>query len=252
MKVYVVFKVIFNLHSKLPLPFGESQKIHPLWWIQASLTSLLLELLHLLPFITALRMSEYHPLHLSPNSPHQGSFTSIQLTAKRGDVLRLSTKGLIVSISGKTETTLDLGITMTLDMIAMYQWLKSPEVHRLPKPLLLPSPEPLNADKVLSGHQSAQERVNPPLTFQLTHAPSPQDCHARKCFPSLKGFRQYSSQHVLGVPKKVWTLSLRSENPMLGIPACISSLLDPVQTPSPCSHRTSYRTEAWEKNVLRI
>ena len=125
MRLYVVFKVIFSFHSKLSLPFDESQKNHPFWWIQASPTSLLLvvhillELLPLLPFITALRMSEYHPLHLSPHSPHQGSFTSIQLTAKRGDVLRLSTKGLIVSISGKTETTLD--ITMTLDMIDMYQ-----------------------------------------------------------------------------------------------------------------------------------
>ena len=37
---------------------------------------------------------------------------------------------------------------------------------------------------------------------------------------------------------------------MLGIPACISSLLDPVQTPSPCSHRTSYRTGAWVKIVV--
>ena len=129
MRLYVVFKVIFSFHSKLSLPFDESQKNHPFWWIQASPTSLLLVVLlhldllhfiHLLHFITALRMSEYHPLHLSPHSPHQGSFTSIQLTAKRGDVLRLSTKGLIVSISGKTETTLDLGITMTLDMMDMY------------------------------------------------------------------------------------------------------------------------------------
>ena len=103
MRLYVVFKVIFSFHSKLSLPFDESQKNHPFWWIQASPTSLLLVvllLLDLLHFITALRMSEYHPLHLSPHSPHQGSFTSIQLAAKKRDVLRLSTKGLIVSISG--------------------------------------------------------------------------------------------------------------------------------------------------------
>ena len=29
---------------------------------------------------------------------------------------------------------------------------------------------------------------------------------------------------------------------MMGIPACITSLLDPVQTPSPCCHKTSYGT----------
>ena len=78
-------------------------------------------------------------------------------------------------------------------------------------------------------------------TLQLTHAPSPQDCHARKGFLSLKGFRQYSSQHVLGVPEKFEYWGAKIVH-ILGIPACISSLLDPVQTLSPCSHRTSYRT----------
>ena len=130
-------EVVCRLQSHIQFTFKTIpplQRIHPFWWIiQASPTYLLLVVLlfllllhllylpHLLHFITALRMSEYHPLHLSPHSPHQGSFASIQLTAKKGNVLRLFTKGLIVSISGKTETTLDLGITMTLDMIAMYQ-----------------------------------------------------------------------------------------------------------------------------------
>ena len=84
----------------------------------------------------------------------------------------------------------------------------SPEVHWLPKPFFLPISRTviLNADKVLSSHHSGREQVKTRKALiwlkHLTHAPSPRDCLARRGFLSLKGFRQYSSQHGPGVPER--------------------------------------------------
>ena len=84
----------------------------------------------------------------------------------------------------------------------------SPEVHRLPKPFLLPSSWTVvfNVDKILSSHHPGlEEGFEQIFQWLLTHEPSPRDCLAGRGFLSLKGFRQCSSQHGQGVPeRRLW------------------------------------------------
>ena len=100
---------------------------------------------------------------------------------------------------------------MTLDMIDLkYIDFQNLSSSRAPSPNMSRRSSPAS---ILHRNMLILPLAGIPIkTFQLTHASSPQDCLAGKCFLSPKGFRQYSSQHVLSVPKKSLDVEEQTSN----------------------------------------